>query len=306
MTLNVSVVIPTVNRATVRMAVASVLHQTYPPFEVIVVVDNTDRSVHPALDDVLGKIRLVYTGGIGLAGARLRGTMEARGEAVAYLDDDDEWFPEKLERQVALWPTGHESRRHTVVSCGVIMLAHNGQPLRSAPSRVLSEEERVASYLFRRTTLGYGEGLLHPSSLICDRTLIDVEPWDPTVRRHEDWDWLLRVGARSDVAVRMCPEVLVKVAAGGMSLRGNWQLSLRWLQERAGQLTPRERGDFLLCHTATSAVRSRSRRGGLIAAGQALRCGRPGFTAWLVWALHMLSPGMVDRASRLRSRLTRV
>jgi Glycosyl transferase family 2 len=302
--LSVSVVIPTVSRAAVRAAVASALDQTCPPLEVIVVVDSADFSVHPALSDVSDKIRLYRTGGIGPSGARMRGAAEARGQVIAFLDDDDEWLPEKIERQLALWPAGPEARSHSLVSCSVAVTDNKGGLLKILPTRMIGTHERVASYLFRRSTIAYGEGLLHPSTIICDRALIDLEPWDPSVTRHEDWDWLLRVGGRPDVAIRMCPDVLVGVAMAGRSMSADWRSSLQWLQQRTAQLTPRERGDFLLCHTATSALRSRSRRGGLITAGQALRSGRPGLTAWLVWVLHMLSPAIVDGGAALKRRVT--
>ena len=305
MAMSVSVIIPTVNRPAVRAAVMSALNQTSPPLEILVVVDNPDRSLPAVLDNVPDKVRLLYTGGIGASGARMLGVAEARGEVVAFLDDDDVWLPEKLERQLALAPAEPEGRSHFLLSCSVATVDHSGRMTRTWPSRIFDGHENVSSYLFRRSTLAYGEGILHPSALLCDRALIDVEPWDSAVTRHEDWDWLLRVGQRSDVAIRMCPDVLVKIAIGGQSMSASWRLSLEWLQHRAGQLTPRERGDFLLCHTATSAVRARSRRGGLIAAQEALRCGRPGLKAWLVWASHMLSPTIVDRATLLKGKLMR-
>jgi glycosyltransferase involved in cell wall biosynthesis len=305
MAISVSVVIPTVNRDAVRAAVMSAVNQTSPPVEIIVVVDSADRSVPAVLEDIPDKVRLLYTGGIGPSGARMLGVAEARGEVVAFLDDDDVWLPEKLERQLALVPTEIERRPHFLLSCSVAAVDHSGRLIRTWPSRIFDGQEKVSSYLFRRSTLAYGEGMLHPSALLCDRALIDVEPWDPAVTRHEDWDWLLRVGQRSDVTIRMCSDVLVKVATGGRSTSAAWRLSLDWFRHRAGQLTPRERGDFLLCHTATSAIRARSRRGGFVAAWEALRCGRPGLKAWLVWALHMLSPAVVDRATMLKSKFMR-
>lgn len=305
MTLSVSVVIPTMGRTSVRAAVISALNQTTPPLEVIVVVDSGDQSLPAILSDILNKIRLLYTGGIGPSGARMQGAREARGEVIAFLDDDDAWLPNKLEHQLASLPDRLELGFHFLVSCRIVMIDKNGQMLRIMPSRIFDERERVATYLFHRSTLSYGEALLHPSTLICDRALIDVEPWDSTVTRHEDWDWLLRVGKRTDVVISMCPDVLVKVATAGRSISGRWRMSLEWLKHRAGQMTPRERGDFLLCYTATSAVRSRSRRGGVIAAWEALRCGRPGLKAWLVWGFHMISPSMVDYGTRLKSRFRR-
>jgi glycosyltransferase involved in cell wall biosynthesis len=294
-----------VGRPAVRTAVISALNQTTPPLEVIVVVDSGDQSAPAVLGDISEEIRLLYTEGIGPSGARMQGAIEARGEVIAFLDDDDVWLPSKLERQLASLPNRLALESHFLVSCRIVVISKQGQMLRTLPTRIFDEREQIATYLFRRSTLAYGEGLLHPSTLMCDRALIRVEPWDSTVTRHEDWDWLLRVGKRTDVTINMCPDVLVEVAMAGRSISGRWRMSLEWLQHRADLLSPRERGDFLLCYTATSAIRSRSRRGGVIAAWDALRCGRPGLKAWLVWSLHMLSPTMVDYGTRLKSRLSR-
>jgi glycosyltransferase involved in cell wall biosynthesis len=305
--LSVSVIIPTVDRPAVRAAVDSVLNQTTPPLEIIVVVDTADHSIPPALHGISSKVRLLYAGGVGPSRARMQGVTAARGQVVAFLDDDDEWVPEKLERQLAIWPTGSEARAHTLMSSRVAMIDHGGRALKALPLRLLAAHEEISAYLFRRSSISWGEGLLHPSTLMCDRALLDVEPWELIFMPHEDWDWVLRVGARSDVAIRMCPDVLVRVAGDdgrSLSKSSDWRLSLRWLEQRADQLTPRERGDFLLCHTASMAFRSGSRRGGFFVARRALISARPGYTAWVVWGMHMVSPRLVDHASALFSRVT--
>ena len=304
----VSVVIPTVDRPAVRAAVNSALNQTYPPLEVIVVVDSAGCTIPPALRDISDKIRVFFAGGVGPSGARMRGIAEARGEIIALLDDDDEWLPEKLERQLALWPTESDAQAHTLMSCRLSILDHAGKEQKTCPVRVFSDDEPMPDYLFRRSSVAFGEGAMHPSSLMFDRALIDLEPWDSSLILHEDWDWLLRVGERSDVTIRMCPEPLVAITVAderSLSASADWRQSLNWLEQRADQLTPRQRGDFLLCNTAPLAFRSGNRRGGFIVATRALRTARPGHTAWLVWGTHMLSLKLINRASKLHSRITR-
>jgi len=298
----VSVVIPTAGRTAVRAAVDSALSQTCPPLEVIVVVDGGTDSMPSALDDIVDKIRVLFTGGVGANGARMRGVAEAKGEVIAFLDDDDVWAPEKLERQLAVREAAAQAGRYVLVSCRIAVNDAAGRTLKTVPTRLIGAQERVAGYLFRRTSITFGEGVLQSSTFLCDRALIELEPWDVGLSRHQDWDWVLRVGERPDVVIGMCPDVLVAVAqadARSVSRSGNWRASLTWLEARHGQLTPRERGDFLLCHTAPIAFRSGDRRGGFIVAGRALRSARPGLTAWLVWGIHLVSPGMVDRVSAL-------
>ena len=99
----VSVVIPTYNRAeTVARAIRSALSQTLQGLEVIVVDDgSTDDTV-----DVVARfgaaVRYVKQANRGVAAARNRGVEMAWSDYVAFLDSDDEWLPEKLERQMAL------------------------------------------------------------------------------------------------------------------------------------------------------------------------------------------------------------
>jgi len=303
---DVSVVIPTAGRSTVVTAVASALHQTCAPLEVIVVADCAESAASSAVRNLPEAVRVFFTGGIGANGARMRGVVEAKGQVIAFLDDDDVWVSDKLEQQLSVWPTEVGRFCYAVISCRIAVIDGNGRMLKVLPSRLLGAQQTVADYLFRRTSVAYGDGLLHTSTLMCDRALMESEPLDLALPRHQDWDWVLRVGQRPDVLIRMCPDVLVRVAVAdgkSISMSSDWRASLAWLEERADQLTARERGDFLLCHTTPIAVRSGSRREGLIVAGRALRSSRPGFIAWAVWGMHMLSPKLVDRVSILRRRL---
>jgi glycosyltransferase involved in cell wall biosynthesis len=101
----ISVVIPTYNRAQIiGRTIQSVLNQTYPDFEVIIVddgsTDNTEEVVKGFGDDRLRYIRMKENSGT--AGVpRNKGIEAARGEYIALLDSDDEWLPEKLEKQVS-------------------------------------------------------------------------------------------------------------------------------------------------------------------------------------------------------------
>jgi glycosyltransferase involved in cell wall biosynthesis len=289
----------------VREAVLSVLNQTYPPHEVIVVVDNPNKQIPPVLDDLRDKISIVISGGIGVAGARTLAFLESTGEVVAFLDDDDQFLPEKLERQLSMWPT-QDAKRHTFISCRFVMVGSDGELLRALPRRLLAPGERLANYLFRRSNIRYAEGAINPSTLICDRELFNVEPWNEQVLLHEDWDWMLRLDLRDDVDVLMSPEVLLRVKvgdAGSLSRSSKWERSFLFAQQHAEFMTPRELGDFLLAVTATLAIWAGKRGDALRIARYALTKARPGPHAWLVWAITMLPAGLVDRASLLFHRL---
>jgi len=99
----VSVIIPTYNRANLLpRAIESVLNQTYQDFEVIVVddasCDNTEEVVQGFNDPRIKYVKhKINKGG---SAARNTGIKTAEGKYIAFLDSDDEWLPEKLEKQV--------------------------------------------------------------------------------------------------------------------------------------------------------------------------------------------------------------
>lgn len=104
----VSIVIPTYNRARqVRAALKSVLAQTYPEFEAIVVDDGSTDGTGETIKQIVNlqggsgrQVRYFFQSNQGQSAARNKGIGEARGEWVAFLDSDDVWLPEKLEWQV--------------------------------------------------------------------------------------------------------------------------------------------------------------------------------------------------------------
>lgn len=97
----VSVVIPTYNRASkVARSIESVLGQTFKDLEILVVDDGSTDGTGKSLDHAFDrKIRYFYQSNQGVSVARNKGIEEARGEWIAFLDSDDQWESEKLERQ---------------------------------------------------------------------------------------------------------------------------------------------------------------------------------------------------------------
>lgn len=101
----ISVVVPTHKRPRLlQRAIKSVFNQTYKNFELIVVVDGPDNLTIDTLKKVSDPrlIIIELPQNVGGSGARNAGITAARGEWIAFLDDDDEWLPNKLEKQVDL------------------------------------------------------------------------------------------------------------------------------------------------------------------------------------------------------------
>jgi len=103
MNKNVSVIIPTYNRAQkLKNAIKTVLNQTYPYFELIIIDDNssdeTDEVVQSFNDE---RIRYIKNDeNLGQVRARNKGIELSNYDFIAFLDDDDEWLPNKLKMQV--------------------------------------------------------------------------------------------------------------------------------------------------------------------------------------------------------------
>lgn len=101
---NVSVIIPSYNAGRyVKEAVDSALAQTYKNIEIIVVDDGSTDNTKEILEPYIAarKIKYIYQANKGLAGARNIGIKNSKGEYVAFLDADDIFLPEKIEKQVS-------------------------------------------------------------------------------------------------------------------------------------------------------------------------------------------------------------
>jgi len=96
-----SVVIPLYDKEKyISKTLESVLKQTFENFEIIVIDDgSTDKSCEIVRSIKDSRIRLIRQENGGPSKARNRGIQEAKGEFIAFLDADDEWLPEKLEKQ---------------------------------------------------------------------------------------------------------------------------------------------------------------------------------------------------------------
>ena len=119
----VSIIITTYGRSvTLKRAIESVLSQTYPNIEIIVVDDNKDEQIRKeviktvsSIDD--SKVKLVMNSvNMGGALARNEGIKVARGDYIAFLDDDDEYLPLKVEKQVEMFEKD-ETQKLALVYC---------------------------------------------------------------------------------------------------------------------------------------------------------------------------------------------
>jgi glycosyltransferase involved in cell wall biosynthesis len=123
----VSVIIPTYNRAALlRETISSVLAQTYPAIEIVVVDDGSTDATPELLASYGDRIRVIRKQNGGGTAARNTGILAAHGEFISVLDHDDLLLPEKIARQVALLEARPELG---LVHCGYYRMDHAGRYL---------------------------------------------------------------------------------------------------------------------------------------------------------------------------------
>ena len=129
----ISVIIPTYNTACfVEHAVKSALAQTYAPLEVIVVDDGSTDDTRERLLPWNDRIKYLSQTNGGPSKARNRGIKEARGSLIAFLDADDEWFPEKLTIQEAVLSANDQvALVHSDLTCLELSSGRRFQPSRA-------------------------------------------------------------------------------------------------------------------------------------------------------------------------------
>jgi glycosyltransferase involved in cell wall biosynthesis len=193
----VSVIIPTLRRPTVVLrALGSVLAQTFADFEVIVVIDGPDDPTRESLATIYDpRVRVVpLQENVGIARVRNAGIAASSAPYIAFLDDDDEWLPNKLALQVA----AAEALGGKRILLAASFFDRGADFERVLPLRPLLPGEALSEFMFCRKGLLSRAGHLQTSTYFVSRALAREVPFRPEVRPQEDFDWLLRCDALAD------------------------------------------------------------------------------------------------------------
>jgi glycosyltransferase involved in cell wall biosynthesis len=190
--LLISCIIPVFNgERYLREAIDSVLAQTYRTLDVIVVDDgSTDGSAQIA-ESFGASVRVIAQSNQGHAAARNTGVQHARGQLLAFLDADDLWHPEKLERQMRLL-----EQHPNAGGC----VAH---------VRNFWQDPRLQEQAERKAVRGV-QGIpgFSPPNLLAHRWIFDrVGLFDVSLGHADDTEWFLRVRA-AGIAIELHPDVL--------------------------------------------------------------------------------------------------
>ena len=199
--MRVTAVIPTYNYARfVGRAIDSVLAQTYPGIECVVVDDGSTDDTPAVLARYAGRIQVISQPNRGVSAARNAGIRAARGDGIALLDADDVWKPTKIAKQVALLQGAPDV---SVVGCGIEVVDGAGRRIREVlwepPGQGTAALREMA---VRRTWVGGSDS----GALLRRQVFDDVGLFDETFVAAEDLDMWLRIAVRCRIA--NVPEVL--------------------------------------------------------------------------------------------------
>lgn len=229
----VTVVIPVFNRVeTIGPTLQSVQDQTFRDFECLVVDDGSVdgdqlETVVIGLDDA--RFRYVRRANGGGSAARNTGVAEARGRIIAFLDSDDRWLPQKLERDIAAGAQGQ-------VVYSQVLVERSGQVRGKRPRRALRAGEEVSEYL------ACHQGFVQTSTVALPLDLARRVPFDERIAFGQDTDFAIRL-ALAGAAFHMhdAPTVIFRDDLSGQRLshRAKWQPVLEWLDRVRPMFTNR-------------------------------------------------------------------
>jgi glycosyltransferase involved in cell wall biosynthesis len=300
----ITVVIPTCNRPELlQRAIASVIAQTLTALEIIVVINGSDTVTASVLNNINDpRLQWLQISESGASHARNAGVNCANSNWIAFLDDDDEWLPEKLAKQ---WEVAQTSPvKFPIISSRLIARTPKGDFIR--PRRFPGDREPISDYLLGRTRFFQGEGLVQTSTLLIKRSLLLQIPFRQ-LPKHQDWDWMLQVMQLPEVTLQIVPEVLaiwyLEEKRRSVSSQANWQSSLAWIRDRRTLVTPKAYAAFLLVEVGSQAAQHQVWSQFFPLLREAFQLGQPNAIVLLLYLAMWLMP--IETRRRIRAMLTR-
>ena len=202
--MNISVIIPTYNRRKlVERAVMSVLNQTFKPYEIIVIDDGSSDDTKQILKNY--PVRYIYQQNQGVSKSRNRGILEAKYNWIAFLDSDDEWRSDKLQKQISF----HMKNKN-------ILFSHTGERW-IRDGKEIKYPKRLKKPYGRCFVDNLSACKIAASSvLIYKKVFEEVGYFDEEMRVCEDYDLWLRVSYGFEIG--LIDEPLITKYAGHTQL----------------------------------------------------------------------------------------
>lgn len=188
----VSIIIPTYNRAnTLNRSVKSVLNQTYENIEIIIVDDcsndNTEQMVKNWKIDKVKYYKLEKN--LGACVARNKGIELATGDYIAFQDSDDEWLPEKLQKQIEKL----EMTNTLVTFCALNFINIDKSNITKIPSKDVSSITNMAEELLY-------ENFISTQTILGKKEVFKDIIFDEKLPRFQDWDIAIRLAKKYKIS----------------------------------------------------------------------------------------------------------
>jgi glycosyltransferase involved in cell wall biosynthesis len=215
--LRVSVIIPSYNRANyLPLAVDSILAQSYPVFEIIIVDDGSTDDTPQIVKSFGDRVRFYQQDHRGVSAARNTGLELAQGNVIAWCDADDEWEPDFLSSVMPVLETKPELGG---VYTGFAHIDETGHRLPHIGVRTVPPSELYSALI-------ENDFVLTPTLVIRQECFETVGRFDSDFQICEDYDMWLRLARQFSIAG--LPKPLVRVRVHGGNTISNTGVLLRY------------------------------------------------------------------------------
>lgn len=217
----ISVIIPAYNsQATIQETIESVLEQTFPDFEIIVVNDGSQDSTLEIISRIQDpRLKIFSYANSGASVSRNRGFAQSQGEFIAFLDGDDLWTKDKLESQLtALQNNPQADIAYSWSDC----IDENSQFLRRGG--YAKANGNIYAQLLLLDILENGS-----NPLIRRQAVADVDGFDESLLAGQDWDFYLRLAVNHEFILVPHRHIFYRVSNQSMSVNV-WRLETAGLE----------------------------------------------------------------------------
>ncbi len=194
----VSIIIPTFNRSKVlKRALESIYKQSYSEYEIIVIDDGSTDKTAEMISELFADVNYIYQSNSGVSAARNKGLEQAQGEWLAFLDSDDEWLPQKLEKQL-----------DELKSMAEYKICHTEELWVRNGIRVnqMKKHKKAGGWIFPQCLPLCA---MSPSSILINQSIFDdIGNFDAQLPACEDYDLWLRITAKYPVLYIEEPQII--------------------------------------------------------------------------------------------------
>ena len=197
----ISVIIPTYNSgAFISEAIHSVLCQTCTDYEIIVIDDGSTDNTREIIEKKFPQVRYFYISNQGASKARNYGIQRARGEYIAFLDADDLWLQEKLEKQLKVFNADHELM--------MVFTEHRAFDANGFRKAMFSKKERLMKGDVVKNIFLYSYVAL-PTVMVRRKVFKEIGCFEENLQVAEDDNLWMRIALK--FRIHLLDEVLVHV-----------------------------------------------------------------------------------------------